>query len=140
MNWKLIFLLSLFGLGMAFATISYIPSNIEPFCWLAIFIICAWIIARYAPGKYFLHGFLVSIVNCVWITAAHVYYYGTYIANHQDMVDMFNKLPMADHPKRMMVVMGPVFGIVFGLILGLFAFIAARLMKKPGGGTPAMAK
>jgi hypothetical protein len=138
MNWKLIFLLSLFGLGMAFATISAIPMKIEPICWLVIFIICAYAIAKNAPGNYFLHGFLVSLVNCIWVTGAHVYFYTTYIANHPDMVDMSAKLPMQDHPRWQMLVTGPVFGIVSGLVLGLFAFIAARLMKKSSA--PAVAK
>ena len=46
MNWKLIFGLSLFGLAMAIATVFVIPSKIEPFFWLAIFIICAIVIAK----------------------------------------------------------------------------------------------
>src|SRR5438552_1175715 len=138
MNWKLIFLLSLFGLGMAFATISYIPMKIEPICWLVIFIISAWAIAKNAPGNYFLHGFLVSIVNCIWITGAHVYWYSSYIANHPDMADMSAKMPMQAHPRLQMLLMGPLFGIVFGLILGLFAFLAGKMRKKPSA--PAVAK
>jgi len=138
MNWKLILLLSVFGLGMAFATISTIPFKIEPVCWLVIFIICAWAIAKYAPGRYFLHGFVVSLVNCVWITGAHVYFYTQYMANHPEMADMTAKMPMQEHPRLLMLFMGPAFGIAFGLILGLFAFLASRLMKKPSG--PAMAK
>jgi len=46
MNKKLIFRLSIFGLAMAFATVYFIPSNIEPLCWLAIFILCAYLIAK----------------------------------------------------------------------------------------------
>ena len=41
MNWKLIFLLSLFGLAMAVGTVFVITSQIEPWCWLLIFIVCA---------------------------------------------------------------------------------------------------
>jgi hypothetical protein len=131
MNWKLIFQLSLFGLAMAFATVFWISSAIEPFFWLVIFIFCAWQIAKKAPANYFLHGFLVSIVNCVWITAAHVAFFATYMANHPEMAEMNAKMPLHDHPRRMMVLMGPVFGVLFGLILGLFAFIASRIIKKP---------
>jgi len=72
MNTKLIFQLSLFGLAMAIATVFWIPSNIEPIFWVVIFIICAYLIAKKSTGKYFLHGLLVSIVNSVWITAAHI--------------------------------------------------------------------
>ena len=72
MSWKLIFALSGFGLAMAIATVFVIPSSIEPLFWLAIFVVSAWLIAKKAPGKYFLHGFCVSLVNCVWITGAHI--------------------------------------------------------------------
>ena len=72
MNWKLIFLLSLFGLFMAVATVYFIPSNIEPFCWLAIFLFCAYMIARNTATSRFLHGLCLGLANCVWITAAHV--------------------------------------------------------------------
>ncbi len=133
MNWKLIFGLSLLGLAMALATISLVPQKIEPFLWLAIFIFSAFVIAQQATGKYFLHGFLVSLVNCVWITGAHVLFYSTYIAHHPDMAAMNAKMPavVANHPRLMMLVTGPIVGVVCGLILGLFAFIASKLVKKP---------
>ena len=31
---------------MAMATVYFIPSNIEPLCWLVIFIICAYLIGK----------------------------------------------------------------------------------------------
>ena len=130
MNWKLILQLSLFGLAMAFATVFWIPTKIEPAFWLLIFIICAYLISKICEGKYFLHGFLVSMVNCVWITSVHVIFYGTYIANHPDMVEMNAKMPMPDHPQLMMVITGPVFGVVSGLVLGFFAFISGKMVKK----------
>lgn len=130
MNWKLIFQLSLFGLVMAFATVYWIPSKTEPFFWLVIFIICAYLIATKCSGNYFLHGFLVSLVNCVWITGVHVALYTTYMANHPDMAEMSAKMPMADHPRMMMLVTGPIAGVIFGVILGLFAWVASKLVKK----------
>ena len=128
MNWKLVFLLSLFGLAMGMATVFVIPSNIEPFCWLAIFLICAYIIAVRAPGRYFLHGFMVSIFNSVWITAWHVLLFDQYVAHHQKEVEMMKAMPLS--PRVMMVVTGPVVGIVSGLVLGLFAFLAYKLVGK----------
>jgi hypothetical protein len=129
MNWRLIFGLSLFGLAMAFATVFVIPSNIEPFCWLAIFLICAYIIAKQARGKYFLHGLLVSIVNSIWITAAHVLLFDQYVATHAKEAAMMRSMPMA--PQVMMLCTGPIVGVISGLILGLFAWIASKLVK-PG--------
>jgi hypothetical protein len=132
MNWKLIFQLSIFGLIMAFGTVSLIPQNIEPVFWLVIFIFCAYVIAKVCPGNYFLHGFLVSIVNCVWIVAVHVIYYKNYTANHPDMVSMAKNMPayFVIHPRLLMIIMGPAFGILSGIILGLFSFIASKIVQK----------
>ena len=129
MNWKLIIRLSLFGLAMAVATVFWIPSNIEPICWLVIFILCAYWIARNCTGKYFLHGFLVSIVNCVWITGFHVLLFNTYIANHPKEAEMLSTMPMPKHPRWMMLMTGPIIGIISGLVLGLFAFVASKIWK-----------
>jgi hypothetical protein len=130
MNWKLIFQLSFFGLFMAIGTVYFISSDIEPFCWLAIFVICAYFIAKNCNSQYFLHGFLVSLVNSVWITAAHVGMFTTYIANHPKEAEMMTKMPMPDSPKLMMLIMGPIVGVISGLVLGLFAFVASKAMKK----------
>jgi hypothetical protein len=130
MNWRLIFQLSFFGLAMALLTISLIPTSVEPFFWLIIFIVCAYIIAKRCSGNYFLYGFLVSMVNCIWITAVHIFFYNSYVAHHPEMQSMSAHLPLPNHPRLMMLFTGPVFGAVFGLILGLFSFVSAKLMKK----------
>ena len=126
MNWKLVLALSLFGLAMAVGTVFVIPSNVEPFFWLAIFLICAWIIAVRAPGKYFLHGLMVSIVNSLWITAFHIILFDQYIATHQKEAAMIKSMPLS--PRVMMALTGPLVGIVSGLVLGLFAFVAHKLI------------
>ena len=130
MNNNLIFKLSFFGLAMAFATVYIIPSTIEPFCWLLIFIVCAYIIAKQCSSHYFLNGFMVSLLNCVWITMVHILLFHTYIANHLDEAVLMAKMPMPTHPRLMMLITGPIIGIISGLVLGLFAFIASKLLKK----------
>ncbi|MCX6246525.1 MAG: hypothetical protein NTW10_02220 [Bacteroidetes bacterium] len=127
MNWKLIFLLSLFGLAMAFATVSLIPIKFEPAFWLVIFIICAYLIAKYCADQYFLHGFLVGIANCLWILVVHSFFFQAYLASHPHMEA---KMAAMEHPLRRMILFGPVIGIVSGIILGLFALLAVKLMKK----------
>jgi hypothetical protein len=129
-NGRLILLLSLFGLAMGVATVFIIPSKIEPLFWLAVFVASAWIIARKAPGKLFLHGFLTSLVNSVWVTGAHIVFVDTYLARHLDEAEMLAKMPMPHSPRLMMLMTGPVVGVVSGLILGLFAVVAGRLVKK----------
>jgi uncharacterized membrane protein len=121
MNWKLIFLLSLFGLAMGIATVFIIPSKIEPLFWLVIFLISAYIIAKRCSNKYFLHGLLVSIANSIWITACHVLLFDQYIANHAREAAMMTS--------RQMPMSGPLIGVVSGLILGLFAVIASKIVR-----------
>src|SRR5437762_1707965 len=101
MNWKLIIMLSLFGLAMAIGTVYWIPGNIEWMFWLPIFLICAYLIAKNTSGKYFMHGFYVGLANCVWVTSAHIIFYETYIANHPDEAAMTAKMPefLATHPQ-----------------------------------------
>src|SRR5436305_2080603 len=107
LNWKLIFRLSFFGLAMAFLTVSIIPGNIEMLVWLPVFIVIAYIIAKGAPGKFFLHGFMVSMVNCIWVVAAHLLFYDSYIAHHAQEAEMLTKMHAEEHPQMTMLVMAP---------------------------------
>src|SRR5712691_955313 len=127
MNWKLIFALSLFGLAMAVGSLFGL-GMLEPLLWLAIFIIYAWLIAKRAPGKYFLHGFLVSIVNSAWITAMHATFFSIYAKNNPQFIQ---SAPPGINPRLLMIIMGPLFGALFGVVAGLFAFVAAKIVKKP---------
>jgi hypothetical protein len=129
MNWKLIFQLSLFGLAMAVSTVYWIPSRTEPFFWLAIFIICAYMIARNCADKFFLHGLFVSLLNSIWITVTHILLFNSYMANHPQEAEMMTKMPFPTHPRIMMLFMGPVIGFISGLILGLFALVASKIWK-----------
>jgi len=109
MNWKLIFALSLFGLGMGLATVFAVPSNVEPFFWLVIF------------------------VNSVWIIAAHELFFDRYLAGHPREASM----PTGGIPQRAaMVLFGLVIGVVSGLVLGLFAWIASRVVKPAATAPP----
>ena len=130
MNWKLVFQLSLFGLAMAVATVYWIPSDIEPLFWLVIFALCAYLVVKNCGGKYFLHGFSISVLNSVWITSAHILLYQTYIGNHPQEAAMMSSMPLPDSPRLMMLMMGPLFGMGFGIILGVFSNVASKVMKK----------
>ena len=125
MNWKLILALSLFGLAMGVGSLFGLGLA-EPLLWLVIFIIYAWVIARRAPGKYFMHGFLVSVVNSVWITAIHAGFFSIYAKNNPQFVQ---SAPPGMNPRVVMIIMGPLFGVIFGLVAGLFAFIASKIVK-----------
>ena len=107
MNWKLIFGLSLFGFIMAFA-INFVPLNIELLCFLLLFIIYAYVIAKNVHGKYFLHGFVVSSLGCVWMTLTDLIF-----SSHYDPNPYW-----------------PAMVLVFAVALGAFSFIASKITRK----------
>jgi hypothetical protein len=135
MNKKLIFILSLLGLIMGFVTIYPVPAIGVRLFWLAVVIVFPFFIARYCSRKYFLNGLLLGLLNAAWITAAHMLFFNTYIANHQHDAELLSniavlfKIPTGS---IMIVVLarGIIVGLVSGLILGLFALIASMIMKK----------
>lgn len=131
MDWKLIFQLSLFGLVMGIATVFVISPNVEPACWLVIFVICAYIIAKRRPAGRFVHGVLLGVVNSFWITAAHILFFERYIVGHPQEAATMKFMPLVDAPKLMMAIMGPVVGLISGIIIGLFALGAGKLIKRP---------
>ncbi len=128
MNGKLVLALSMFGLAMGVATVFVIPSSIEPLFWLGIFVFCAAIIARKAPGRPFLHGLLLGLLNSVWVTGAHVIFFDSYSAGHAREAAMAANAPLP--ARAMMALTGPVIGLVSGVVLGLFALIAPKLLKR----------
>ncbi|SRR5258706_9374531 len=128
MNGKLILLLSLFGLAMGIGTVFVIPSNVEPVLWLVIFVVCAILIARGAPRRVFVHGLLLGLANCVWVTGAHVLFFDAYIAHHAREAEMMKSMPLP--PRPMMLVVGPIVGVISGVVIGLFAWIASLILKR----------
>ncbi|MDR6940984.1 hypothetical protein [Mucilaginibacter pocheonensis] len=128
MNWNLILKLSLFGLAMGIATAFFIPSNVEGVLWPIIFIICAFIIAKNCTGMYFANGFCLSLLNCVWIIAAHLIFFNSYMESHAKEAGMYNNNPYHISPQIAMVIIGFIIGILSGLVQGLFAFIASKIV------------
>lgn len=129
MNWKAILLLSLFGLAMGVSTVFFIGSNLEPWCWLAIFVFCAYVIARQTSTRRFLHGVLLGLANSVWITVAHIVFFQQYLSGHQQEVEMMKSMPLPKSPRLVMTLTGPVVGLVSGAVIGILALLAAKLIS-----------
>jgi len=130
MNWKLIIAPSLFGIAVALADTFGNIEKMVPILWLIIFVIYGVIIVRNAPGNYFLHAFLVSVINGVWIGVIHASFHNTYMRNSPDMANMERKMPMIGSAPLTMVILGPIFGAVFGLVSGLITWIISKLIRK----------
>ena len=132
MNWKLILQLSLFGLVMGVATVFVISSSVEPFCWLVLFLVSAYAIARGAADRPFAHGVWLGLANSVWVTSAHILLVDQYLARHARDAAMLNSMPMPTHPRIIMALTGPLVGLASGIVLGIFAVVATRLVRPAG--------
>lgn len=130
MNWKLVLLLSLFGVAMGVASLFGMTGRAEPLLWLLVFLFYAWVIATQAPGKYFLHGFLVSVLNGIWISIIHSAFFATYVQNNPQMQANLAALPKGIDPRVLSLVFGPLIGAITGIVAGLLAWIAAKVLNK----------
>ena len=131
MRWTLIFLLSLFGLAMAVVTVgAIVPSSVAQIIWLPIFLICAYVIAVRAGGRFFTHGLAVGILNSFWITVIHALFVETFMANNPQEAAMLASMPLPHRPRLMMALVGPFVGLVSGAIIGLLAALAAWLFGR----------
>jgi hypothetical protein len=133
MNWRLIFILSLFGALMGLATTFLIPTTIEPALWLVIIVFCAWVIARRCEKRFFLHGLALGIANSVWVTSLHVVLIDQYLRHNPNEAAMTQRSAIA--PRMMMLMIGPAIGIGSGIVLGLVAMIAARVVRRSANKT-----
>ncbi len=128
MNWKLIFQMSIFGLAMAFGTVSLIPWDVEVFFWIPIFIICAVVIARRCKDRFLAHGVLLILLNAIWYTGVHLMLYPDYIANHPGWLTLIKDSAVQNHPRVAMLIGVPLIGIALGLIQGIIAVIAVKTL------------
>ena len=82
---------------------------------------------------YFTNGFCLSLLNCVWIIAAHLVFYDAYKAGHTQETAMYEENPYKISPQIAMSIIGVVIGIFSGLVQALFAFIASKFILSNKG-------
>ncbi len=100
------FSLYLFGLPFAFVT-GHISSDATLISFLAITLLSAYTIAKKAHREYFLHGFLVCVVGCGWMTLVH----------------LILSRPYDPNPYWFIIV------VIFGLVSGLLSVIASKIVR-----------
>jgi hypothetical protein len=140
MRWGLVLSLSMFGLAMALGTVAVIPLRIGGPLWIAIFIVTSIIVARRAGGRYFLHGFLVGLMNWTWVTAAHVVFHSTYVAHHATDIAARQAFHLPAMPVLITAIVGPVFTFaqtydtpipgLSGIIYGTLSWIGSKWLSR----------
>ncbi len=130
MNWKLLFLLSLLGLGIAFATVFHFNQKMEQFIWLPVFICSGYFIFRFGKRKFFLHGFLLGWFNCCWVILVHLFMFSSLVGHHKEVALFVSQLPAGISPKLSVAILEILKWVFLSLISGIFGFVVSKGMEK----------
>lgn len=130
MNWKLIVKLSIFGVAMAFGLVFGRIERIEGLLWCLIFLLYAWLIAKYCNRFYFLHGFLTSVLNGIWITIILLAFSPTFLENHPRVAENVRSFGSLTQFRLIILVAMTIVATGFGLFLGLFTQGVAYILNK----------
>ena len=130
MNIRLILTLSLLGLLVAFGSIAgLIPAGWETAVWAVIVLVCANVLARRAPGKFFLHGFLTGFIAGAVSLLCHALFMTQYLAHNAKADAGFKALPAGMSPALVVVLLSPFFGGLLGVVTGLLTWGWARFTR-----------
>ncbi len=147
MRWGLVLSLSMFGLAMALGTVTVVSSRLGGPLWIAIFFITSIAIARGAPGRFFLHGFLVGLINWFWVTVTHVVFHATYVAHHAADFAARQAYTLPALPAPIAPIVGPAFHFLqtydapipglSALIYGTLSWLGSRWLHRRPDRPPA---
>ena len=130
MNWKLIGLLSGFGVLMGVASVLGFTKGLEGLLWPVIGGICVLLVVWRAPGRLFLHGFCVGLIGGAVAPVIQVLLFSTYMANNPELATRFAEFPVGMEARYFFLMLSPVIGLVSGLLLGFVCWLVARFAGK----------
>jgi len=126
MDWKLIILLSSFGIIMGLLSVKGFTQKLEPFLWILFAIISALVISKNISGKTFLHAFIVGICWGVFNALCQHFFFEKYMANNLPLRENFNKITFIQ-PKYFVLITGPLIGLITGAVLGGLSLLVKKI-------------
>ncbi len=130
LNWRIILLLSGFGLAMGIASVFGITTGIEGLLWLIIGIFSAVVIAMKVQSKHFLHGLLVGIIGGLVASFVQVIFFPTYLTNNPESAKEMTQIPGGPNPRFFVLMLAPIISVASGLILGALSWVAAKIVRR----------
>ena len=129
MDRKLAGMLSVAGIVMGIASVMGWTQHREGVLWLVIAIASAFVIAREAPGKYFLHGLWTGLLAGIASALIQLAMYSTYLANNPDSAAQIQTMPANWNPRVLLLIFAPLIGLLNGLVIGFLGWLGARMLK-----------
>lgn len=129
MNVRLVLLLSLFGPLVALATlVGLIHTGWESAVWAVVSVVCAGVLARQAPGKFFLHGFLTGFIAGAVAPLIQALFINQYLAYNPRATDALKSMPGVS-PAVLVVIAAPLWAAVVGAATGLLTWMWAKFTR-----------
>ena len=116
MHYKLILLFSSIGLLMGLLSVAGLTQGIEPFLWLIVGIITAWVVSRKVVRQ-FLHGFLIGLAWGTLNGIVQSLFFDTYMENNPHLRPDLESIPFIS-ARLFVLAMGPVIGLLTGAVVG----------------------
>ena len=126
MDWKVIIILSAFGLIMGLLSLKGFTQKIEPFLWLLFTIATALVVSKNIDSGTFLHGLLIGLFWGVINALTQSIFFDTYIANNPQARENFDKITFVQ-PRYFVLITGPVIGLVTGVVLGGLSLLLRKV-------------
>lgn len=129
MNFKL-WLLTLFGVVMGFATVFGLTKNNEFYYWMIIGVISAFAISKITTEKIFVKSTVVGLFMGIFTGIIQYVFFNTYLENNPESIDGFKQIPLTLAPQYVLLFSAPFTGIIFGLFIGLIAYVFIKISGK----------
>lgn len=124
MNWKLIFSLSSFGLGMGLCSLM----GLRPFLiflWPIVIVTSVCLIGARAPGRLALHGFLVGAMIQLWAGAISAYY-----IFDMSRIGLVEVTPYRIHPQLINAFETAIAAAVTGGVIAALLLLTTKLERR----------
>ncbi|MFA6541576.1 MAG: hypothetical protein WCT99_08230 [Bacteroidota bacterium] len=126
MKWNIVFLLSLFGIGMGIASLFGLTEKIEIYEWILIALLSAYFLSKQTTHKVFLHGVYSGIAMGILFAVIQISFFGMYLENNPSALPAF-RLAIGDfNPQLFVLLLSPVVGGVYGLVIGGLSVAAGK--------------
>jgi hypothetical protein len=136
-NIRLILLLALTGIAVGVSTIlGLVHSGTEFLVWIGLALVFAYVIARGAPKRPFLHGFLTGFIGSMLATIVQCIFFDGYLETNPQAVMSFSQLPDGVYPQVAILVLSPITSSINGLFVGLLSWVASRFLARAQGPGP----
>ena len=124
MNWKLIFSLSSFGLGIGLCSLMGVGPFLI-FLWPIIIVTSVWLISLRAPGRFALHGFVAGAMIQFWAGAINAYY-----IFDLSRIGLVEVTPHRIHPQLINAFETAAAAVVTGVVIAALVRLATKLERR----------